>query len=124
MQRLTYLLYNALAVPMIRLGFFLLSRFNHKARLGYEGRRQQNRTLYDDLERIPNHRKRILVHCTSVGEYEQAVPVLKQLKTQNPELFVVVSFFSASGYQFVQNNPQIDLKIYLNWMSIPGLIKS
>ncbi|MEM1406797.1 MAG: glycosyltransferase N-terminal domain-containing protein [Bacteroidota bacterium] len=113
MDKFIYILYNTLGVPAIRAGFFLLSRFNTKARLGYDGRRQQRISLEQKLKQIPKEKKRILIHCTSVGEYEQAVPVINLLKDQNPELYIVISFFSASGYKFVKKNMNVDLKIYL-----------
>ncbi|MEO0554177.1 MAG: glycosyltransferase N-terminal domain-containing protein [Bacteroidota bacterium] len=113
MNKFIYILYNILGVPAIRVGFFLLSRFNKKARLGYDGRRQQRISLEKELKQIPKEKKRILIHCTSVGEYEQAVPVINLLKRQNPELYLAISFFSASGYNFVKKNENVDLKIYL-----------
>lgn len=113
MQKLIYLLYNMLAVPVLRLGFLVFSRFNSKARMGYEGRARQRHALAYALARIPEDTQRVFVHCTSVGEYEQAVPVIAALKAQNPDLFVIVSFYSASGYNYVKNNPDIGLKIYL-----------
>ncbi|MEL7003872.1 MAG: glycosyltransferase N-terminal domain-containing protein [Bacteroidota bacterium] len=113
MPRLIYFLYNLLGVPALRLGFFILSRFNQKAKLGYQGRKVQRKTLSQTIQNISKDRKRILVHCTSVGEYEQAVPIIDLLKRQQPNLFVVVSFFSSSGYNFVKKNENIDLKIYL-----------
>lgn len=113
MQRFIYILYNIIGVPALRFGFFIFSRFNKKARLGYDGRAQQRKTLSDELNNVPKERKRVLIHCTSVGEYEQAVPIIELLKKQNSGLFIVVSFFSSSGYRFVKNNEHIDLKIYL-----------
>lgn len=113
MPRLIYILYNIFAVPALRLGFFLLSRFNRKARLGYDGRVEQGRNLTNTLREVSENRKRLLIHCTSVGEYEQAVPIIDLLKKQQPDLFIIVSFFSSSGYNFVKKNTNIDLKIYL-----------
>ena len=56
---------------------------------------------------------RILFHCSSVGEWLQAVPVIEKLKSHNSELLIIVSFFSASGYNYVKDHPMIDLKVYL-----------
>lgn len=108
-----YILYNILGVPALRFGFFLLSRFNRKAKLGYQGRAEQKNSLIQTLGEVSSERKRVLIHCTSVGEYEQAVPIIDLLKKQRPDLFIVVSFFSSSGYNFVKKNVNIDLKIYL-----------
>jgi len=50
-------------------------------------------------------------HCASLGEYEQAVPLIEKLK--NTENKILVSFFSPSGYEQKKNHKLIDLVIYL-----------
>jgi len=54
-------------------------------------------------------------HVASLGEYEQAKPVIAALKMSEPETWVVVSFFSASGYEPVCKKPQdgVDWITYL-----------
>jgi len=52
------------------------------------------------------------VHCSSVGEFEQGLPVIELIKKQNPTWKVVVTFFSPSGYEAI-NNSSIDYKFYL-----------
>ncbi|MFN3999573.1 3-deoxy-D-manno-octulosonic acid transferase [Algoriphagus sp.] len=44
-------------------------------------------------------------HVASLGEYEQARPVISVLKCEKPEMAVVVSFFSPSGYNNVVHKP-------------------
>ena len=39
------------------------------------------------------------MHCASVGEFEQGRPVLEAIKAQRPELPVLITFFSPSGYE-------------------------
>jgi 3-deoxy-D-manno-octulosonic-acid transferase len=41
-------------------------------------------------------------HVASLGEYEQAKPVIKQLKSKKPAFTVVLSFYSPSGYENVR----------------------
>ncbi|WP_254423477.1 3-deoxy-D-manno-octulosonic acid transferase [Algoriphagus sp. A40] len=48
-------------------------------------------------------------HVASLGEYEQARPVIASLKTKRPELAILVSFFSPSGYDHVIKKPQPDV---------------
>ncbi len=50
-------------------------------------------------------------HCASLGEYEQAVPLIEELKSENNK--VLVSFFSPSGYEQKKNHKLIDVAIYL-----------
>ncbi len=55
------------------------------------------------------------VHVASLGEYEQAKPVIAQLKKAFPQLNVVVTFFSPSGYENVvkKPHPHVDFMTYL-----------
>jgi 3-deoxy-D-manno-octulosonic-acid transferase len=54
-------------------------------------------------------------HVASLGEYEQAKPVITALKDSEPETWVVVSFFSLSGYEPTSRRPQagVDYITYL-----------
>jgi 3-deoxy-D-manno-octulosonic-acid transferase len=58
-------------------------------------------------------RQRILFHCASLGEFEQAHPVIEAFRKTNPNWFIVASFFSPSGYEIRRNYPHTDLVIYL-----------
>ena len=60
-------------------------------------------------------------HASSHGEFEQVKPVLAGLKEVEPFSFSVVSFFSPSGYNHV-NDEHIDCKIYLPF-DFPWLIR-
>ncbi len=59
--------------------------------------------LFADIEsrlrRCPKPACRLWVHASSVGEFEQARPVVAELKRRLPGLDVVVSFLSDSGYE-------------------------
>lgn len=57
--------------------------------------------------------KTIWVHCASLGEFEQGVPVMESLRTSHPEHKIVVSFFSPSGYENKKNTPLADVVVYL-----------
>ncbi len=52
----------------------------------------------------PKKNKRVWLHAASLGEYEQALPVMLALKVKNPNLEIIVSFFSPSGYEIRKNN--------------------
>jgi 3-deoxy-D-manno-octulosonic-acid transferase len=54
-------------------------------------------------------------HVASLGEYEQAKPVIAALKDSEPETWVIVSFFSPSGYEPTSRRPQagVDYITYL-----------
>ena len=54
-------------------------------------------------------------HVASLGEYEQARPVIAELKNVRPDQLIAVSFFSPSGYDHVIKKPQanVDFITYL-----------
>jgi len=54
-------------------------------------------------------------HVASLGEYEQAKPVIAALKAKEPKTWVVVSFFSPSGYEPTSKRTQagVDFITYL-----------
>jgi 3-deoxy-D-manno-octulosonic-acid transferase len=56
--------------------------------------------------------KRYWFHCASLGEFEQARPVMEQLK-KNPGTSIVITFFSPSGYNQKRDFPLADVVIYL-----------
>lgn len=57
--------------------------------------------------------KTIWVHCASLGEFEQGVPVMQSLRTSHPNYKIIVSFFSPSGYENKKNTPLADVVVYL-----------
>lgn len=54
-----------------------------------------------------------LFHCASLGEFEQARPVIEAWKQQHSEYKIAVSFYSPSGYEIRKNYTQADLVVYL-----------
>jgi 3-deoxy-D-manno-octulosonic-acid transferase len=48
------------------------------------------------------------VHCASLGEFEQARPVMQELKKQREHVFIALSFFSPSGYVPARNTKDAD----------------
>jgi 3-deoxy-D-manno-octulosonic-acid transferase len=112
MSLIWMLLYNLLVVPVIYSGFYIGSLFNNKIREGLKARKNQFAWLGSEIIKADG-RKRILFHCTSAGEWLQALPIIEKLKSVNPGLFIMVSFFSPSGYKFAKNPATVDLKFYL-----------
>ena len=54
----------------------------------------------------------IWFHCASLGEFEQALPLIEELK-QKANTKVLVTFFSPSGYEQKKNHQLLDLVLYL-----------
>jgi len=57
--------------------------------------------------------KRIWFHCASLGEFEQARPVLEKFGGDHREDAIIVTFFSPSGYEVRKNYPSADFITYL-----------
>jgi len=53
------------------------------------------------------------MHCASLGEFEQGRPVVEALKRAYPDLTVIVTFFSPSGYEIRKDYPGADHIFYL-----------
>jgi len=63
------------------------------------------------------------VHVASLGEYEQAVPVLEELKPHLSGHSILISFFSDSGYRAKKNSQLADVVTYLP-LDTPGNARS
>ena len=53
------------------------------------------------------------MHCASLGEFEQGRPVLEAIKQQYPDIPIVLTFYSPSGYEIRKNYPGADFIYYL-----------
>ncbi len=94
-------------------GILLASIFNKKAKLWINGRKN----LFTDLVvKIKNHnpaQKKYWFHCASLGEFEQGRPLIEAIKIKEPSAFIILSFFSPSGYELQKNYKGADLVTYL-----------
>lgn len=107
------LLYNLIVFPTVVITAYSLVFFNRKVRRGLRGRRKSGWRVRQFKENFIDHYGRLYwFHVASLGEFEQARPVIEGLKEISPEATVVVSFFSPSGYE-VCIHPDVDLKFYL-----------
>ncbi len=52
-------------------------------------------------------------HAASLGEFEQARPVLEEYRRRHPDHRIVLTFFSPSGYEVRKNYAQADVVCYL-----------
>lgn len=52
------------------------------------------------------------MHCASLGEFEQGRPLLEAIKKQYPEVSVVLTFFSPSGYEVITRSDRPGLTAF------------
>ena len=100
-----------LSISLFSLGVRIASLFNEKAKLWVQGRRN----TFEQLEqwRKKSAGKVVWVHCSSLGEFEQARPVIEAIKKHDPATLVLLTFFSPSGYEVRKNFEGADHVCYL-----------
>ena len=81
-----------------------------KLKLFVKGRTQWKQKL---AAQVSENDKIIWFHAASLGEYEQAVPLINRLKTSHPSHKIAVSFFSPSGYEVKKKDSKLDIITYL-----------
>jgi 3-deoxy-D-manno-octulosonic-acid transferase len=92
-------------------GVYVVSLGSDKARLWIKGRINVFSKLKKSLPKDKN--KTVWMHCASLGEFEQGRPLIEKIKEINPEVHIVVTFFSPSGYEVVKKNKEFDNVFYL-----------
>lgn len=89
----------------------LLASFkNEKARKMLEGRKNTNRILEEKLD---SSKQYVWFHAASLGEFEQGRPLIEGLKKGYPEMGVILTFYSPSGYEVRNNYQGADIVCYL-----------
>ncbi|MDH5627745.1 MAG: hypothetical protein OEY69_05575, partial [Candidatus Krumholzibacteria bacterium] len=95
--------YNALA-PLGAAGARASALFLPKMREAVNGRRGW-RGRWDALRALDE--RPVWFHVASVGEFEQARPVISSLERARPELPVMITFSSPSGYHFARRRETV-----------------
>jgi 3-deoxy-D-manno-octulosonic-acid transferase len=103
------LLYNIFLL-LYRAGVQCYALFNDKAKKWIDGRRLWQQKM---AAALPAGEKRIWVHCSSLGEFEQGRPLIESLKVKYPKYKIVISFFSPSGYEVRKDYAHADYICYL-----------
>lgn len=103
------LIYN-IGINIVSFGLKYIAPFNQKIDLGVKGRRATFSILKNGLN---TNDRTLWFHCASLGEYEQGLPVFKELKKYYPNHKIVLSFFSPSGYEIKKDNSIADIVVYL-----------
>jgi 3-deoxy-D-manno-octulosonic-acid transferase len=88
----------------------ILKYFNSKIRSFNNERKNVLKNLENSVSKNDNH---IWIHVASLGEYEQGLPIFKEIKSLYKNHKIILSFFSSSGYEARKNNSIGDLTIYL-----------
>jgi len=106
------LFYNAFIVPLMWCFFQAAGFFNKKIRRGIEGRQGLVGKVRERIDSAPA-RHRLWFHSSSLGEFEQAKPIIAAIKRLRPDISIVATFFSPSGYEHSQSYKLADIISYL-----------
>jgi len=92
----------------------LAAVFHPKLRLWYQGRNQQALPVFASSP--------VWIHCASLGEFEQGRPLIEALRKEWPEVPLILTFFSSSGYELRKKYDQVHWVGYLP-LDLPGNAK-
>ena len=110
------LVYNAIAVPAMFVGFYSAGCCNPKIQEGIKGRKRVFTALTNQLQTARPLEKTVWFHFTSVGEFEQAKPLIEAIYA---ETRIVLTFFSPSVAPNAESYPYADAAVYLP-LDTPG----
>lgn len=102
------MLYNALLLPVGAAGAWCMKPFNRKlsrtldARTGWRERWRAGTKSIGD--------RPVWFHVSSVGEFEQARPLIQLMQERTPDVPVALTFLSPSGYLFATRRESLDEK--------------
>ena len=100
----------AISIRLYAIVIHLVSLWNPKAKQWVNGRKNWEQKLQDNLS---NKKNIHWFHCASLGEFEQARPLIEKIKSEKPEFPILVSFFSPSGFEIRKNYNLADYICYL-----------
>ncbi|MFM9984349.1 MAG: 3-deoxy-D-manno-octulosonic acid transferase [Flavobacteriales bacterium] len=89
----------------------IASLWNKKAALWINGRKNWKEHLLQ--WKSQNSGKLFWFHCASLGEFEQGRPVLEAIRKSHPEIKILLTFFSPSGFEIRKKYQGADFICYL-----------
>lgn len=101
------LLYNVI-IFIASLLLPIIGVFHKKIKLFIQGRNE----TFSKISKLKNLNT-IWFHAASLGEFEQARPIIEIIKKKYPNYKILVTFFSPSGYEIRKNYNLADVVCYL-----------
>ncbi|MGD0036419.1 MAG: glycosyltransferase N-terminal domain-containing protein [Bacteroidota bacterium] len=112
MKKPWFILYNTVFIPSFWTLLQIASLFNAKIRRGVRGRIGLFEKIERDLPKLTSKR-RVWFHSSSMGEFEQAKPIIAALRKKYRDINIIVTFFSPSGYDHSKNYKFADVITYI-----------
>jgi 3-deoxy-D-manno-octulosonic-acid transferase len=88
-------MFYTLSIRILFLVFWLAQFFNPKAKKWVKGRQNWRK----NLPKIESSKDIIWFHCASLGEFDQGLPLMNKIRAEKPEVFILLTFFSPSGFE-------------------------
>ncbi|MFI5123907.1 MAG: 3-deoxy-D-manno-octulosonic acid transferase [Chitinophagales bacterium] len=107
---MSILIYN-IFLFLYQLSVRVISPWNRKAAAWIQGRKGLLGLIR--ASDIGEKKKKVWMHCASLGEFEQGRPVIESLRRKYPGITILVTFFSPSGFLVRKNYPGADYIFYL-----------
>ncbi len=104
--------YNAFIVPILWISFHIGGLVNKKIKTGIEGRKNLFEQLKSNVEKMKG-KTWIWFHASSLGEFEQAKPIISSLKKNYPHINIIATFFSPSGFENSKNYKLANIISYI-----------
>ena len=112
--RLSYNFIIQISYPIL----WVIGIFSHKINLFTRGRFKTFEIL---KSKSVDKNQWVWFHVASLGEFEQARPLIKAYKNSFSQDKILLTFFSPSGYEVKKNFPNADCVCYLPWDSIQNV---
>ncbi|MBN1300593.1 MAG: 3-deoxy-D-manno-octulosonic acid transferase [Melioribacteraceae bacterium] len=122
MSRVLFFIYNFIFLPLLYLIILVVSKFDGKIKTGLNGRKNLFTNLVDGLEKIDRTKKLVWFHSSSLGEFEQAKPIIQRIK-EDYDVNILVTFFSPSGLKNSLKYPYADIISYLPFDRKKNVVK-
>ncbi|MBQ8221920.1 MAG: 3-deoxy-D-manno-octulosonic acid transferase [Bacteroidales bacterium] len=103
-------LFYSLAIRCYSGAIALASLFgNKKASAWWKGRKKQ----WDNLKYFNINEDWLWIHVSSLGEFEQGLPLIEKLRQNFPQYKLLLTFFSPSGFESKKNFQLVDKVAYM-----------
>lgn len=100
----------SLAIYLYMFAVGIAAIFNKRARLLAVGHRK---AFFQLKRQVRKGERYVWFHAASLGEFEQGRPLMERLRREHPELKILLTFFSPSGYEVRKDWEGADVICYL-----------
>ncbi|MBC7185409.1 MAG: hypothetical protein H5U38_00085 [Calditrichaeota bacterium] len=114
------LLYNFIAIPLLMFAVGVGTLVNKKVRRAVLGRRALFVQLRKKMALLDPSAPRLWIHACSMGEFEQARPLIAALRQRIPNVAVVLSVTSPSVRDHIAEGTESDVVTYLPLDTLHG----